>query len=255
MFPKDHYLPKCYTDKSYNFIIKGKIGWYTTKKKEQARCLINPVELNPIATPTRDTTSPSQHALEWSPKERKNVWKVESGFTLYYSVDYCKQQCDKHQTSCCAPSFPGYKDGVAADKQDCCDDGKRAYTYNITWSSRGFVPAGKKGTTCQQNEYNLDCKLRACQKPCEWEWTQWAGKCECDCGMKQQERNTRQISPAQAGGVCTRPIKDDLNKRFWPTKPKLGFYKPCPLDPISGPWSRVFFSFFFLSYYCCLVRT
>merc|ERR1712032_272281 len=71
MFPKDHYLPKCYTDQSYNFIIKNNVGWYTNKKKEQARCLINPVELNPIATPTRDTTSPSQHALEWSPKEKK----------------------------------------------------------------------------------------------------------------------------------------------------------------------------------------
>ena len=71
MFPKDHYLPKCYTDKSYNFIIKDKVGWYTTQKKEQARCLINPIALNPLATPTQDTTSPSQHALEWSAKEKK----------------------------------------------------------------------------------------------------------------------------------------------------------------------------------------
>ena len=223
VFPDTHYVPPCTKDSSYK-----DDGWYTKKLTgKRSICVVNPAELNPIATPRPGSEQSALLKSQHDADEDGN-WFVQSGYTIYYSVNYCKQRCIPKQTSCCTKSTPGF----FQDK--CCDDGAKKYTYNITYSAKGFVRASEKTSICPKDQIGLKCPLPACNAPCEWEWTEWVGECDCECGTKVKTRRTRLTKEAVAGGVCNQPLYDDQSKRFWPEPPRLAFTKDCQTDEIMG---------------------
>ena len=216
--PGSHYTPPCLKAASY------KDGWYTNKDGKRALCVTNPRELNPIATPRAG----SQQSLDSEHDAGEDgTWYIQSGYTIYYSVQFCKQRCIQKKTSCCTESTPGFSNGR------CCDDGAQAYTYDITYAPRGFVRASAQSNICQKDQLNLPCDLPKCDAPCEWEWTEWVGECDCECGTKVKTRRTRLTKGAVGvGGICKQPMYDDETKKYWPSE--FAFTKDCPLKELMG---------------------
>ena len=199
VFPDSHYTPPCAKDSSYK-----DDGWYTKKLTgKRSICVVNPAELNPIATPRpgskQSASLKSQHDVD-----EDGNWFVQSGYTIYYSVNYCKQRCIPKQTSCCTKSTPGF----FQDK--CCDDGAKKYTYNITYSAKGFVRAPEKTSICPKDQIGLKCPLPACTttstvtaEPIDCSYASDVGLCPpCETNVHQCTNYTVFNGPKYGGKKC-----------------------------------------------------